>query len=161
MKTENDIGYPETSNPITWPTIQQQTEYWNKKEGEELERVSRLQEAESDELSRTNVELNNYLKLASKIDHITSQRDELVAVLKEILDFTENRKLLDLLRRGIGTKTTHGITIQKASDLVAASNPQEQAPTTAKTLTQEEIEEREQASCEIYDEREREWSLRE
>jgi hypothetical protein len=40
-----------------------------------------------------------------------------------------------------------------------ASNPQEQAATTAKTLTQEEIEEREQATCDWYDENARKYRL--
>jgi hypothetical protein len=34
----------DSQNQITWPTIQQQIDYWNKKEGEELERVSRIQD---------------------------------------------------------------------------------------------------------------------
>jgi hypothetical protein len=75
-----------TQNQITWPTIQQQIDYWNKKEGEELERVSRIQETESrDATNETREGLLRTLKWIRKYPDVledpfyTRSIDEVIA----------------------------------------------------------------------------------
>jgi hypothetical protein len=121
-----------------FPTVQEQIEYWNKKEGEELDRVSRIQEAESRDATNETREVER-------------QRDALLSVCK-------------MMRAAImRTDFEHTWANYPKKPMINtqndASNPQEQAATTEKTLTQEEIEEREQATCDWYDENARKYRL--
>jgi hypothetical protein len=137
---------------LTWPTIQEQIDHWNAKERLEHERVMDIRAESRDATNETREGLRALIGLTVSADHaLTCLNPDKTFVIRHVKAEHGN-----LYVRGENTMWFHGGLIRLALPQIPAGN----ASTTAETLTQEEIVEREEATCEIYDERERNWSLR-
>lgn len=123
-----------------FPTVQEQIDYWNTKERLEHERVMNIRAENPNDPAQTG--------------------EALLAALEEVELRTTQAQIASRIGKRNNVRTISFLVGQLeqigkfARATIDASNPQDQDSNTALTLDQTE------ATCEIYDEREAKWSLR-